>query len=723
MEEYVVDHKSGLPENLLTVAVFSFFPTSDRHNMPFGGCYKLNDQYLRHVEGHNNCEIIESGSGPEYLWLPLIVEKKKDTHINIKSMPDNDQMTNLGWFEEFYNTMSLEIDEKESVFCKIKHGVNLDSITDEDIKQFLNDQYINSAMVNQDFREQMRKLQERRTADFLTQSFEVDQESPAFATTYTSGSDENGPHFMCLDDLFCMPVQLNETMKQTFLKRLDRTKWPLKNVTNLEKLLTKYVYVVPKPDKNQEKGDLRWRLSFSVLEVELARSFSETQRRCYRVLKAIIKYVVNLGLSETDKFPSYYLKTSFFWFCENTNSSWEISNLGKLWLQFLDLVIGSLENKTLPHFFVPSYNLMGNKDTKVVNSWKETLQQIRIKPLECFTKFWNKFLIFNKTEYWGAKMHLVLEDLAETYNNISSIKHLVRRNKEDKQLWNDFRKLLKSALANVVTLRYLTTQHLLSIYSLKDFLMFEQLYPMSKQLVPTEHATTKEHLIWTNYNQMYVFLSRRDKPDIYFPCWTQMAELTHHMVLKYGTKGVFSKETAERFHLISCIIQNKTNLNTGKFIKYANYLSTEKQYEDGVKMLTIVCQRRPQSQHLHTLYFSSLTSEVLDMCLKAELALQDETGHSQNYFAYHLLTSCYIQAGALATVCVPTDIDPAPESTAKVLLGFQLILSGKLFDALICFSDITENELQPFGIKYAAMVLIVAKIYSLYGTDNCKVAM
>ena len=142
-------------------------------------------------------------------------------------------------------------------------------------------------------------------------------------------------------------------LKLKFKERLY-DEWPMKSVTDLDELLSEHVYAVPKPHKNSETGDLRWRLSFSVIEVKLAWSLTDIQRRCYRVIKALIKSNVNVEYwKESEKFASYYLKTLMFWLCEQTfEDSWKIPYLGRHWLTLLDNIIESLEKRKLPHNFV-----------------------------------------------------------------------------------------------------------------------------------------------------------------------------------------------------------------------------------------------------------------------------------------------------------------------------------------------------------------------------------
>ena len=105
-------------------------------------------------------------------------------------------------------------------------------------------------------------------------------------------------------------------------------------------------------------------------------------------------------------------------------------------------------------------------------------------------------------------------------------------------------------------------------------------------------------------------------PDNYSNHWSCLAEVTHHMVLKYGDKvpdkDLFSKHTSERFHLIACSIQNKVEkINLEKYIKYANFLRGEKQHENAAHLLIFseIFQRCFTSRFST---FSRITTEVLD---------------------------------------------------------------------------------------------------------------
>lgn len=76
---------------------------------------------------------------------------------------------------------------------------------------------------------------------------------------------------------------------------------------------------------------LEWRLSFSLAEILLARSLTAVQRQCYLLVKNLIKDL------KCNVIPSYYIKCSFFWLLEDTETNvWRSSNLGNCVLMALN---------------------------------------------------------------------------------------------------------------------------------------------------------------------------------------------------------------------------------------------------------------------------------------------------------------------------------------------------------------------------------------------------
>ena len=688
------DPVSGIDHDVMTHVVYTFFPKTDRYFSPLGILhYKLNPQYIKIKDG---TEYIFTGSAPEYLGLPQIVEQI-DGSLAFTT-PDDDVMVDEGWFKEYYNTMTVEVDEDKQVFCKIRHGKMQESGKEQEIQEFMKDSYISSAKTNEKFREQFSK-EMRNSFKHRRLIFNKDYEKAPLCTI----SDDN----TSLDLVFCVPVPVGscEDIKERFFCRLEEETWPLKSNKQLEYLLANHLYAIPKPDAMIEPGDLRWRLSFSVIEIELARSLNVTQRKCFRVLKAIIKFIVNEGLQETEKFPSYFLKTLMFWSCEsNSGESLRMQNLGRQWHKLVDDVIECLEKKQLPHYFVPSYNLLDDKPKSTVNIWIERFKQIRQKPLETFIKFWSKYYICDGYTVWGPNTVSVLEILQKTYMRLLELE---QDNNANQKEWYD---CIEGITTNTSVLVLLTAKHFLSCYALADFLKLVDLFPQLEEmvsLVEVPYMNTDEQIIWTYYSLMMLMSTAPEQM-----VWTQIAEVTHHIVRKYGDnvpdKALFSVETTEKFHLTSLSMQSiRSQDGLQKKIKYVTFLIAELQYEDAVKIL----MTHRVSMNLGVC-FSRVTSEVLDPCLKIEVSLQDEINHSHAYFSYHLLLCCYIKAGILAEVFIPEGIEiPRNNIFTEILLGYQFILSDKLLKAFHCFVDIPENSFQPYGVKYASLMYIVARIH------------
>lgn len=98
---------------------------------------------------------------------------------------------------------------------------------------------------------------------------------------------------------------------------------------------------------------LEWRLSFSLAEVLLARSLTAVQRQCYLLVKNLIKDL------KCNVIPSYYIKCSFFWLLEDTETNvWRSSNLGNCVLMALNKLQKCLRDHLLPNYFVRQGNLL-----------------------------------------------------------------------------------------------------------------------------------------------------------------------------------------------------------------------------------------------------------------------------------------------------------------------------------------------------------------------------
>ena len=151
--------------------------------------------------------------------------------------------------------------------------------------------------------------------------------------------------------------------------------WPEKSV--VEKVVSSGFHVVPKssPQGNMET---EWRLSFSDAELCLVYQYNPTQRRCFLAAKAILNEELKPKFEHG--YCTYFVKTTMLWTCEHTPTElWQENNLTKC----IALVLTNLANfywdgntSYLPHFFVPSFDLIGHFNDDLKKSINEHLVHI-----------------------------------------------------------------------------------------------------------------------------------------------------------------------------------------------------------------------------------------------------------------------------------------------------------------------------------------------------------
>ncbi|MBN3304808.1 CGAS synthase, partial [Amia calva] len=136
-------------------------------------------------------------------------------------------------------------------------------------------------------------------------------------------------------------------------------------------------YLVPKyvgkgtDEKHGVCAKDTWRISFSHVEKGILKNhgFAKTccesggsqccRKQCLKLLKCLLQKLKEKH-PELAKFFSYQAKTALLHACVKRpqDSDWEIKKLDDCFQQFLDDFIQYLKAGDLPHFFIPTYNLL-----------------------------------------------------------------------------------------------------------------------------------------------------------------------------------------------------------------------------------------------------------------------------------------------------------------------------------------------------------------------------
>ncbi len=128
--------------------------------------------------------------------------------------------------------------------------------------------------------------------------------------------------------------------------------WPSGEV--IQNIATSGFHVVPVGQSRQLSNPL-WRLSFSLAEKMLSKSFGTCHLRSYSLLRRIVNYFVK----PTSALPNFYLKTTLYHCCESVPSDiWERSSALGMAVLLIDRLIQYLAAGHMPHFFITSSNLL-----------------------------------------------------------------------------------------------------------------------------------------------------------------------------------------------------------------------------------------------------------------------------------------------------------------------------------------------------------------------------
>ena len=154
------------------------------------------------------------------------------------------------------------------------------------------------------------------------------------------------------DHVPCIRLSFWPDIALTWLVREPRY-WP--NKETVKKIISNGCHIVPKSPRGKNNNE--WRISFSAAEIELSKTLTEFQRKCFLVAKVI--YYVIIKRIDPDIFASYFLKTVMFKLLEKQPCSfWKNSSLTEVVQILFNDLSCCFEKKALTSFFVKDLNLL-----------------------------------------------------------------------------------------------------------------------------------------------------------------------------------------------------------------------------------------------------------------------------------------------------------------------------------------------------------------------------
>ena len=192
---------------------------------------------------------------------------------------------------------------------------------------------------------------------------------PSYSLPYTGGSFIVNRDFVYGLKCEFWPLQAEEWMHR------DRSHcWPSPEL--ISSISAQGCHLVPVGSHTSRLREFEWRYSFSVAEMTLAGSLTESQKLAYSVLKSLIKS--EMRLRDIDVFASYHLKTCLFWFLEqNGVESWGKQSLGMNIFELLDFIISFYVNGSVPNYFISKNNMIDHRSSDEISKACHALKEVR----------------------------------------------------------------------------------------------------------------------------------------------------------------------------------------------------------------------------------------------------------------------------------------------------------------------------------------------------------
>lgn len=133
---------------------------------------------------------------------------------------------------------------------------------------------------------------------------------------------------------------------------------------------------------NKAGRSVLWRRTFSLREREILSTLDRSGNACRTECLKILKFFFSSD-RKLRVFSFYLLKTAFLHY-RNLSAEWRSDQLGERFLGALRYVQECVKRKDLPHYFVPSVNLLKGLSSSSLNGIETRLQQLLTNEKQLF---------------------------------------------------------------------------------------------------------------------------------------------------------------------------------------------------------------------------------------------------------------------------------------------------------------------------------------------------
>lgn len=157
-----------------------------------------------------------------------------------------------------------------------------------------------------------------------------------------------------MDFVSAVPCYEWPEIAMEFATRARKSNQPSQEI--IDKIMSQgCLYVAVGHPRSADPGK-EWRLSFSLAEKTLVRSWNEVKTKCYIAVKALCKENIH---TEPKVICSYFIKTAIFWLSERMpDCFWDKERILDCIAAVMSELLAYTSSGVCPNYFVPSNNMM-----------------------------------------------------------------------------------------------------------------------------------------------------------------------------------------------------------------------------------------------------------------------------------------------------------------------------------------------------------------------------